>query len=183
MRGICFHKGAKLLRQYVRKCPVYLENQTLRYRAYSMLQPIQAHYIPYHTITMDFIVGLPVTVEQTVQGEPSTSSDSSAGDQHTINGSHLPSRAILTCSHNTTETAKPGQIIETPSQPYLYNIFLTLTSYVHFPYQAVCSPLFKPSHPHPRLLHPSFVSPISIYLTNSHLVSHLNLSFSTTPHY
>ncbi|KAJ5203188.1 hypothetical protein N7449_005267 [Penicillium cf. viridicatum] len=63
MKGICFYKGVKLLKQYIKKCPICLENRTPRHRPYGLLQPIQNPSIPYHTISLDFIVGLPVTEE------------------------------------------------------------------------------------------------------------------------
>ncbi|KAJ5752832.1 hypothetical protein N7520_008426 [Penicillium odoratum] len=61
--GITFYKGAKLLKQYITHCPVCIENKTRRHKPYGSLQPILSPPIPFHTLTMDWVVGLPTTAE------------------------------------------------------------------------------------------------------------------------
>lgn len=63
MKDLCFYKGAKLLKRYIQKCPTCLENRVSPHRPYGLLQPILTPPISYHTITMDFITGLPKTPE------------------------------------------------------------------------------------------------------------------------
>jgi len=53
------HKLEKRLRTYVRHCSECQRLQTKRYKPYGSLQPIQSPPIPFHTIAIDFIVGLP----------------------------------------------------------------------------------------------------------------------------
>lgn len=130
-RWAYFYEGAKMLRQYIRKYRTYLESQTPRHRQCSPLpHPSSLHPLPHYHHGLhrrltddrwaDGMRGTKYLVRFIGRG------------QHTINKSHLPSQAILTCSPNTTKIAKPGQITKTQSQPYIYHIFLTLTSYVHF---------------------------------------------------
>ena len=52
---------AKQLREYLRHCPQCLVYQTRRHRPYGVLEPIQTPSVPFHTITLDFILGLPMT--------------------------------------------------------------------------------------------------------------------------
>jgi hypothetical protein len=59
LRGITFYKGAKLLKQYIRHCPQCNEQAVPRHQPYGSLQPILSPPIPFHTITLDFITGLP----------------------------------------------------------------------------------------------------------------------------
>lgn len=47
------------VRTYVRHCEDCQRAQTKRHQPYGSLQPIQTSAIPFHTVTMDFIVGLP----------------------------------------------------------------------------------------------------------------------------
>ena len=49
----------KLLRRYLQHCPECQEVQTKRHRPFGALQPIFSPAIPFHTITIDFILGLP----------------------------------------------------------------------------------------------------------------------------
>ncbi|KAJ5986471.1 hypothetical protein N7451_010836 [Penicillium sp. IBT 35674x] len=63
LNGITFYKGAKLLKQYITHCPVCIENKTRRHKPYGSLQPILSPPIPIHTLTMDWVVGLPTTAE------------------------------------------------------------------------------------------------------------------------
>ena len=52
---------AKHLRVYIEHCPAYQLNQTKRHKPYRRLLPINKPNIPFHTITIDFILALPVT--------------------------------------------------------------------------------------------------------------------------
>ena len=56
----CFirHLAGKL-RAYVRHCPTCQINQTKRHAPYGSLVPITSPAIPFHTITMDFVLALP----------------------------------------------------------------------------------------------------------------------------
>lgn len=47
------------VRTYVQHCEDCQRAQTKRHQPFGALQPIQATAIPFHTVTMDFIVGLP----------------------------------------------------------------------------------------------------------------------------
>ncbi|KAJ5535039.1 hypothetical protein N7527_001293 [Penicillium freii] len=60
MDGIVIHKGMRLLRRYIDHCPECLRNNTRRHRPYRSLQPIIGLPIPFHTVYIDFFVGLPV---------------------------------------------------------------------------------------------------------------------------
>jgi hypothetical protein len=51
------------LRQYIQHCPQCQTNATLRDKQHGLLHPIQSPPIPFHSITMDFIVGLPPTTQ------------------------------------------------------------------------------------------------------------------------
>lgn len=51
------------LRRYIQHCPACQLNQTVRHPPYGSLVPIDSPSIPFHTITMDFVLGLPVTPE------------------------------------------------------------------------------------------------------------------------
>ena len=53
------HGLTRLLRDYIRHCPQCLVFQTRRHRPYDALQPIQSLPIPFHTLTLDFIMALP----------------------------------------------------------------------------------------------------------------------------
>ncbi|KAI3272225.1 hypothetical protein DTO003C3_10361 [Penicillium roqueforti] len=63
LRGITFYKGAKLLKQYIEHCPICLEHRIRRHRPYGSLQPIIALPIPFHTITLDLIVAMPISTD------------------------------------------------------------------------------------------------------------------------
>ena len=49
------------LRDYIAHCPACQLNQTKRHKPYGSLVPIATPAIPFHTIAMDFIMGLPIT--------------------------------------------------------------------------------------------------------------------------
>ena len=57
------HGLTRLLRDYIRHCPQCLVYQTRRHRPYGALQPIESPPIPFHTLTLDFILALPTTPE------------------------------------------------------------------------------------------------------------------------
>ena len=54
---------AKSLRSYIEHCPECQLNQTKRHAPYGNMVPIDRPAIPFHTVAMDFIVALPVSVE------------------------------------------------------------------------------------------------------------------------
>ena len=51
----------RYIREFLRYCPEYLVYQTRRHRLYSVLEPIQSPKVPFHTLTLDFILALPKT--------------------------------------------------------------------------------------------------------------------------
>jgi hypothetical protein len=53
------HRLARRLRLYLAHCRLCNLNQTKRHAPYGELRPIQAPPIPFHTVTIDFIVALP----------------------------------------------------------------------------------------------------------------------------
>ncbi|KAJ5613647.1 hypothetical protein N7528_007301 [Penicillium herquei] len=59
LRGLSFYKGYRLLKDYIAHCPDCLATRVRRHRPYGALQPVLAPPIPFHTVTMDFAVGLP----------------------------------------------------------------------------------------------------------------------------
>lgn len=58
IRGLSKH-----LREFLRHCPECLVFQTRRHKPYGSLQPIDTPPVPYHTISIDFILALPRTTE------------------------------------------------------------------------------------------------------------------------
>ena len=54
---------SKRLRKFIEHCPVCLLHQTRRHKPYGELQPIGSVNIPFHTVTMDFVLALPLTEE------------------------------------------------------------------------------------------------------------------------
>lgn len=54
---------AKHLRTYIDHCPECELSQTKRHKPYGSMVPIDRPGIPFHTITMDFVVALPVTAD------------------------------------------------------------------------------------------------------------------------
>lgn len=51
----------KVLRSFIRHCPQCLALQTRRHAPYSSLQPIQLPPVPFFTLTLDFVLALPVS--------------------------------------------------------------------------------------------------------------------------
>ena len=52
---------SRYLRDYLKHCPQCLVYQTRRHAPYGSMQPILTPPIPFHTITMDFILALPIS--------------------------------------------------------------------------------------------------------------------------
>ena len=52
-----------LLRSFIHHCPQCLSLQTRRHAAYGLLQPIQLPSVPFFTLTLDFVLALPVSKE------------------------------------------------------------------------------------------------------------------------
>jgi hypothetical protein len=50
---------ARYIRDFIRHCPQCKVYQTRRHTPYGLLQPVQAPPMPFHTITIDFILALP----------------------------------------------------------------------------------------------------------------------------
>lgn len=57
--GLVFYKGVKLLKKYIKLCPECRMNAAPRHRPYGSLQPVLSPPIPFHTITLDIVTGLP----------------------------------------------------------------------------------------------------------------------------
>jgi len=57
--SLYIHRMAHNLKAYLKHCPSCQTNQTKRHRPYGALRPITSPPIPFHTVTVDFIAGLP----------------------------------------------------------------------------------------------------------------------------
>ena len=53
----------KILRAFIRHCPQCLALQTRRHASYGFLQPIYLSSVPFFTLTLDFILALPLTAD------------------------------------------------------------------------------------------------------------------------
>ena len=53
----------RYLRDYLKHCPECLVYQTRRHAPYGSMQPIYSPPVPFHTITIDFVLALPLSVE------------------------------------------------------------------------------------------------------------------------
>lgn len=53
------HKGAHLLKQYIKHCPHCQQNWTHHHLPYGILQLILSPTVLYHTIILEFMLGLP----------------------------------------------------------------------------------------------------------------------------
>ena len=62
-QGLYIFNMATKLHEFIRHCPHCQLNQTLRHRPYGSLQPILSPARPFHTITIDFTLGLPTSTE------------------------------------------------------------------------------------------------------------------------
>ena len=56
-------KLSKHLHSYIKHCPDCLALQTRRHKPYGFMQPIESPSIPFHTLTLDFILALPLSEE------------------------------------------------------------------------------------------------------------------------
>ena len=54
---------SKHLHEYIKHCPDCLALQTRRHKPYGYLQPIESPSIPFHTLTLDFILAMPLSEE------------------------------------------------------------------------------------------------------------------------
>ena len=63
VEGIYALRLAHHLRRYIKHCPACERNQTKRHRPYGSLVPLVTPNVPFHTWTIDFILGLPQTKE------------------------------------------------------------------------------------------------------------------------
>ena len=62
--SFCFIRHfSNKLKIYVRHCPKCQINQTLRHQPFGFFVPIKTLFIPFHIITLDFVLKLPETVE------------------------------------------------------------------------------------------------------------------------
>ena len=61
--SVYIYNMATKLHEFIRHCHHCQHNQTPRYRPYGALQPILTPARPFHTITIDFILGLPKSAE------------------------------------------------------------------------------------------------------------------------
>ena len=59
LNSFAVYKGTHLLQQYIQHCPHCQRNCTCHHLPYRILQPILSPAVPYHTIILDFILGLP----------------------------------------------------------------------------------------------------------------------------
>lgn len=61
LNGLIMHRMRRNLKQYIDACPDCEANQTRRHKPYGDMQPIASPPIPFHTLTMDFVLALPIT--------------------------------------------------------------------------------------------------------------------------
>ena len=59
----CIKGLTRYLRDYLKHCPECLVYQTRRHAPYGSMQPIYSPPIPFHTLTIDFILAMPLTPE------------------------------------------------------------------------------------------------------------------------
>jgi len=59
--SIYVRRMVKHLKAYITHCPECQVNQTKRHPTYGELNPVTSPAIPFHTITMDFVVALPLS--------------------------------------------------------------------------------------------------------------------------
>lgn len=63
LQSLCIHRVQHQVKQYIRHCASCLANKTLTHKPFGAMQPILATPIPFHTITIDFVTGFPVTAD------------------------------------------------------------------------------------------------------------------------
>ena len=61
LHAVTFYRTRHVAKRYIDHCPECLKNGTRRHRPYGSLQPILTPPIPFHTITIDFIMALPIS--------------------------------------------------------------------------------------------------------------------------
>ena len=61
--GYYIHALQRTLRDYILHCPKCNTHQTKRHKPYGSLRPVQTEPTPFHTICIDFIVGLPESTQ------------------------------------------------------------------------------------------------------------------------
>ena len=61
LHGITFYRTRRITKKYIDHCPECLKNSTRRHRPYGSLQPILTPPIPFHTITIDFVMAIPIS--------------------------------------------------------------------------------------------------------------------------
>ena len=59
LMGFCIHQLSKHLREYICHCPECKVYQTHHHLPFGSMQPIEAPLVPFHTISIDFILALP----------------------------------------------------------------------------------------------------------------------------
>lgn len=59
MQGLVIYKGWKRLKDHIATCPECLWNNPRCHKPRGSLQPILTPPIPFHTLTIDFVTGLP----------------------------------------------------------------------------------------------------------------------------
>ena len=62
--SLCVYQLLRRLKQYIRYCQPCQRNQTRRHKPWGLLQPILTPGIPFYTISMDFILALPLSNEK-----------------------------------------------------------------------------------------------------------------------
>lgn len=58
-QSIYIRNMASRLKRYIKHCPKCILSQTKRHAPYGELQPVETPNVPFHTVTLDFIVALP----------------------------------------------------------------------------------------------------------------------------
>jgi hypothetical protein len=63
LHGFALYQTRRRVKKYIDHCQSCLENNTRRHKTYGSMQPILTSPIPFHTITIDFILGLPTSFD------------------------------------------------------------------------------------------------------------------------
>ncbi|KZZ86573.1 Ribonuclease H-like protein [Ascosphaera apis ARSEF 7405] len=59
MQAYCIPRGSRKLKEFIAACPQCLSNRTRRHKPHGALQPILDPFIPFHTLCIDIVMGLP----------------------------------------------------------------------------------------------------------------------------
>lgn len=59
LQPFSIYKGARQVATFVKNCPVCLQNSTRRHKPWGELEPILEPFTPFHTVTIDIVLGLP----------------------------------------------------------------------------------------------------------------------------